>query len=181
MPERLVLRTPRLDLVAATLRHVDAELQDHAALARALGANVPGEWPPGEYDRGAQEFFRGQLVARGPAIVGWLTWYAVTRRADGGRDALVAGAGFFGPPAHRSVEIGYSVVPSARRRGFATEVVRALLAHAFAQPDVDEVVAHTSDENVASTRVLLRCGFSRVGAGPDPGSVAYRATRAPRA
>ena len=75
----------------------------------------------------------------------------------------------------------YSVVPSARRRGFATEVVRALLAHAFAQPDVDEVVAHTSDENVASTRVLLRCGFSRVGAGPDPGSVAYRATRAPSA
>ena len=179
MPERPVLRCPRLDLVAATLAHVDAELQDHAALARVLGATVPGEWPPGEYDRGAQEFFRSQLASQGPSIVGWLTWYAVTRRADGGRGELVAGAGFFGPPAGGSVEIGYSVVPSARRRGLATEIVRALLARAFAHPAVAEVVAHTSDDNVASTRVLLRCGFRRVGAGRDSGSVEYRATRSP--
>lgn len=179
MPETLILRSPRLDLVAATLNHVDAELQDHAALARALGATVPEAWPPGEYDRGAQEFFRCQLASQGPSIVGWLTWYAISRHADGGRDALVAGAGFFGPPAEGSVEIGYSVVPAARGRGLATEIVRTLLAHAFAHPAVDEVIAHTSDENVASTRVLLRCGFSRVGPGPEPGSVEYRVKRAP--
>lgn len=175
----LVVRTPRLDLIAATLNHVDAELESHAALERVLGAAVPADWPPGEYDRAAQAFFRRELASGGSSRVGWLTWYAVTRNDDGGRAALVAGAGFFGPPVDGCVEIGYSVVPAARGRGIATEVVRALVSHAFTHPGVDEVVAHTSDENVLSTRVLLRCGFRRVGPGTDPGTVEYRTRRPP--
>lgn len=71
------------------------------------------------------------------------------------------------------MEVGYSVVPEARGRGVATEVVGALVAFAFSHPAVDRVVAHTSDENVASTKVLQRNGFDRVGAGVEPGSVAY--------
>ncbi len=117
----LVIRTPRLDLVAATLSHVDAELEGHAALGLVLGAAVPPDWPPGEYDRPAQEFFRRELLASGSSRVGWLTWYALTRDADGGRADLIAGAGFFGPAADGRVEIGYSVVPAARGCGHATD------------------------------------------------------------
>ena len=173
----LLIQTPRLDLIAATLEHVEAELQSHAALRLVLGAAVPRGWPPGEYDRNAREFFRTQLASGGPSQVGWLTWYAVTRNATGARKSLVAGAGFLGPPANGVVEIGYSVVPKARGRGYASEIIRALLAYAFEHPAVNEVIAHTSDENVASTHVLLRCGFSRVGPGPEPGSVEYRTKR----
>ncbi len=175
-PAELLVRTPRLDLVAATLEHVQAELQSHAALAQILGAEVPQGWPPGEYDRDAQEFFRAQLSSN-PSLVGWLTWYAIARNAAGVRESLVAGAGFLGPPADGVVEIGYSVVPRVRGRGYAGEIVGALVAHAFEEPAVDEVIAHTSDENVASTRVLLRCGFRRAGPGPEPGSVEYRTGR----
>ena len=75
------LRTPRLDLVAATLAHVDAELASPTALADLLGAAVPADWPPGEYDRGAQVFLRGRLVAEGPSGVGWFTWTERTRPA----------------------------------------------------------------------------------------------------
>lgn len=177
----LIVRTRRLDLVAATLAHIDAELQNHSALGQLLGASVPEDWPPGEYDRNAQEFFRTQLASDGPSQVGWLTWYAVTRNAAGVRGSLVAGAGFLGPPVNGVVEIGYSVVPEARGLGYASEIVNALVAYAFEHPAVNEVIAHTSDENVASTRVLLGCGFSRVGPGPESGSVEYRARRTPRA
>jgi hypothetical protein len=100
----LLVRTPRLDLIAATLDHLDAELEGHAALQDLIGAAVPEDWPPGEYDRNAQEFFRARLASGGPSLVGWLTWYAVTRDPAGGRGALVAGAGFLGPPAGGSVE-----------------------------------------------------------------------------
>ena len=172
----LLIRTSRLDLVAATLEHVKAELQDRSALARLIGAGVPEEWPPGEYDRDAQEFFRTQFESD-DSLVGWLTWYAIARNERGEREALVAGAGFMGPPAEGTVEIGYSVVEWARGRGYATEIVNALVAHAFRHPAVEEVVAHTTDANVASTKVLLRCGFRRVGPGPEPGSVEYRAKR----
>ncbi len=176
IPELLV-RTARLDLVAATLQHLEAELTDRAALERLLGASVPEDWPPGEYDRGAQEFFRSQLATGGDSVVGWLNWYVVTRNPEGCREALVGGAGFLAPPAEGVVEIGYSVVEAARGRGFATEIVEGLLAYAFSHQEVAEVIAHTSDENVASTRVLARCGFNRVGPGPQPGSVEYRAKR----
>lgn len=173
MPE-LVLRTARLCLVAATLEHTDAELRDRAELQRLLGASVPEDWPPGEYDREAQEFFRSMMNSQGAALHGWLNWYVVTCSAEGAREALVAGAGFLGAPSDGVVEIGYSVVESARGRGFATEIVAALVAHAFRHEHVVEVVAHTSDANVASTRTLLRCGFARVGPGAEPQSVQYR-------
>ena len=174
----LLLQTPRLDLVAATLEHVEAELNDRAALESLLGVPIPEDWPPGEYDRNAQEFFLSQFVSSGgSSITGWLNWYAVTRNPSGLREALVACAGFLGPPKNGTVEIGYSVVPAARGCGYATEIVNALVAHALTHPDVNEVIAHTSDANAASTRVLLRCGFSRVGLGLEPGSVEYRTQR----
>jgi len=50
----LLLQTPRLDLIAATLDHVEAELNDPAALEGLLGVSIPEDWPPGEYDRNAQ-------------------------------------------------------------------------------------------------------------------------------
>ena len=133
--------TPRLVLVAADLEHVEAELRGRAALQSVLGASVPDDWPPGEYDRGAQEFFRDRLAAEGPSCVGWLTWYAMTRTGAGARDALVAGAGFFGPPQDGRVEIGYSVVAAARGQGYASEIVTELCAFAFSQEDVHTVHA----------------------------------------
>ncbi len=174
------LRTPRLELIAATLEHVEAELRGQSELAKLLGARVPPDWPPGEWDRPAQEFFRELLARHGPRMEGWLSWYAVTLTPAGERDTLVANGGFSGPPMDGVAEIGYSVVPAARRVGYATEIVKALVAHAFEDPGVREILAHTSDENVASTRVLLRCGFNRVGAGPEPGSIKYRRAAAPR-
>ncbi len=178
--ERL-LRTKRLDLVASTLQHVEAELKCPSALGPLLGASIPPGWPPGEYDRHALEFFHSQLQAGGRGVIGWYGWYAIARNSQGVRESLVAGAGYLGPPSDGVVEIGYSVIPDARRQGYATEIVAALVARAFEEPSVQHVIAHTSDENVPSTRVLLACGFERVGPGTEPGSVQYRAKRTPHA
>ena len=174
----LILRTERLDLIAATLRHVKAELQSYSVLGDLLSAEVSGEWPPGEYDRDAQEFFRQELERGGQSLVGWLTWYCVAR---GEPRTLVAGAGYFGPPAGRKVEIGYSVVNAARGKGYAKEIVMALIERAFEQPTVEEVVAHTAEDNAASNGVLLACGFKRVGSGAQPRSIAYSLARNDRA
>jgi RimJ/RimL family protein N-acetyltransferase len=177
MPEaELILRTPRLELVAATLGHLEAELAGNGELQKILGAAVPDDWPPGEYDRAAQELFREMMAGGGPGLVGWLTWYAVARDAGGGK-SLIGGAGFHGSPASGVVEIGYSVLPAERGRGYAGEMVRALVAWAFSHGDVEEVIAHTSDENATSTRVLLGCGFTRIEPESDADSVEYRIKR----
>ena len=175
--QTVLLRTTRLDLVATTLRHIEAELDNPQALQPLLGAVIPPGWPPGEYDRHALEFFRERLTTGGPSHVGWYGWYAITRDTAGRRDTLVAGGGYFGPPSDGSVEIGYSVIPDARERGYATELVEALVTHAFACDDVRYVMAHTSDSNIGSTRVLAKCGFTPIGPGNEPGTVQYRRER----
>jgi RimJ/RimL family protein N-acetyltransferase len=173
----LAIRTERLDIVAATLEHLRAELDCPARLEQLLGAAIPAGWPPGEYDRPAIEFFRDRL-AETPSAAGWYSWYAAERANDNRRATIVAAGGYFGPPsADGSVEVGYSVVHSYRGRGFATELVRALVSRALSLPVVRRVVAHTRAENIGSIRVLDRCGFVLTGAGEEPGLWRYACER----
>jgi RimJ/RimL family protein N-acetyltransferase len=60
------------------------------------------------------------------------------------------------------VEIGYWVLPHARRRGIATQIARLLAEHAFAL-GVERVAAYVNVDNPASERVLERAGFTREG------------------
>lgn len=167
------IRTERLDLVAATVAHLEAELASPASLSSLLAASVPAGWPPGEYDRPAIEFFHRRL-GEDPGAVGWYSWYAVRRPADGEPATVVGAGGYFGPPGDDgTVEIGYSVVAGFRRRGFAAELVRALVSRALATPGVTRVIAHTHPDNCASVKVLERCGFSLVGPGEEPGTVQF--------
>ena len=116
--------TDRIDLVASTLDHLLAELDSSEHLASMLNAEIGPGWPPGEYDRGAQEFFRDRLIDGGEKVVGWYGWYAMKRAHAGQPAAVVAAAGFFGPPDEAGVvEIGYSVVESFQKQGYATEIV----------------------------------------------------------
>lgn len=74
----------------------------------------------------------------------------------------VGGIGFFGPPDEEArVTIGYGIVPSARRRGFACRAVTELLAIA-AEHGVQVVQAVTDLENLPSQRVLLSTGFGEL-------------------
>jgi ribosomal-protein-alanine N-acetyltransferase len=169
----MIIRTGRLDLVAATSAHLEAELVSPARLGSLLGANVPEGWPPGEYDRPAVEFFLARLTEN-PGAEGWYGWYAIERAADGRPATLVGAGGYFGPPGDDgTVEIGYSILPDFRGRGFATELVQALIARAFATPGVGRVIAHAFPENIGSAKVLERTGFVPAGPGREPGTVRY--------
>src|SRR5262245_8514873 len=113
----------RLTLIPATPALLLAELADPAQLGAALGAALPEDWPPGEYDRSAAEFFLARLSAGGPEAVGWYGWYAVHRATDDSPATLVAAAGYAGPPGvSGAVEIGYSVAAAWRGQGLATEL-----------------------------------------------------------
>lgn len=167
------IRTRRLELVPASLALVEAELESTGALAKLLDAAIPGSWPPGEYDRAAMEFFHDQL-AENPAAAGWYGWYTIHRPADSNATVLVGAGGYFGlPGADGIAEIGYSIVPEFRARGFATELVQALVSRALSMPEVLRVIAHTNPTNLGSIRVLERCGFCLVGSNREAGMVQY--------
>ena len=177
MTPPLSVRTARLELIAATLDLLEAELAGPAALGAMLGVPVPSSWPPGEYDRDALDFFLSRIFTYGPSVVGWYNWYAIEIGADGRRESLVAGAGYMGPPMEELVEIGYSVVPEARGRGFATEIVQGLVTHALAVDSVQTVIAHTLASNATSQGVLKRAGFLAAGPGSEPGVLRFERSR----
>jgi len=173
------IRTARFEMIAMNLATIEAELAGPEVLSALLGVAVPLSWPPGEFDRDAMLYFQRCLEGSSPEKAGWYGWYVFSISPSGRRLALVGSAGYLGPPAAGTVEIGYSVIPEARNQGIATECVRALVARAFGFPDVLCVVAHTRDDtNAASTKVLLSSGFRRIGAGCESGLVRYQRDRA---
>jgi ribosomal-protein-alanine N-acetyltransferase len=66
------------------------------------------------------------------------------------------------PQSYNAIELGYSVVPSARGRGYVTEAARAVLTAAFAALDVPSIRAKCRHDNPKSAAVLLRCGMTEL-------------------
>ena len=165
------LITNRLELTAATLAHVCAELEAPERLAALLDAQVEPGWPPGEYDRDAQEFFRDRLKEGGMPVAGWLGWYAVRR---GTPSVLIGAGGYFGPPGEDGVvEIGFSIMPAWQNSGYATELSGMLIKNAFTDIRVKKVIAHASPVNVASCKVLEKCGFNYICRDEESGNSLY--------
>lgn len=168
--------TERLELVPATVELTRAALQGQAALAAALGSSVPATWPPDLLDRPALKFTLKRL-RESPEEAGWWLHFVVLTDGATGR-LLIGSAGYKGPPSSDGmVEVGYGIVRDQQRRGFASEAVRGLLAHAFAIPAVQRVVAETLPELTPSIGVLAKCGFQLIGEGSEPGVIRYELTR----
>jgi GNAT superfamily N-acetyltransferase len=173
----LFLQTTHLDLVAASLLHVDAELAGPKQLGKLLGVVVPKDWPPTGVERAFVEQVRQRLMLDGQAGVGWYGWYAVCRHTALQPSTLVGVGGFFGPPDDTgTVELGFAVLPTFRGRGHATEMVRTLAAHALSQPGVERIVADSLVKDRPTQAVLLRNGF-RIGPSPEPGILRCERTR----
>lgn len=95
------------------------------------------------------------------------TVWLVVRRADG---RIIGDLGTHGPPdGEGSVEIGYSLAPSARGQGIGTAAVAALVGRLAAVPGIHRLTAVTGARNRASRRLLERQGFRVMGlpAGTD--------------
>jgi len=96
----------------------------------------------------------------------WAFGFAFQDRSSG---AAIGMGGFKGPPGKDGlVEVAYGVNPEHRKKGYATEATRALVAFAFDSGKVRRVIAHTLPQANPSTRVLTKCGFRFVGDVIDP-------------
>ena len=96
----------------------------------------------------------------------WIHGFKLVHCDSGG---VVGMCGFKGPPdADGVVEIAYSVNPEHQGKGYATEAAQGLVGYAFCHEPVRVVRAHTLPQTNASTRVLAKCGFRRVGDVIDP-------------
>ena len=151
--------TPRVELVAldaATLRSL-AEGDLAAANRTAPVALTP--YLAGPECQGVWRI-RARQVVEDPPSAAWVTrivW-------DPDRGAAVGRAGYHGPPdEHGMVEVGYSVDPDLRRRGYARAAMQVLLDRAIAHPDVRVLRATISPDNEPSLNLVASFGLERNG------------------
>lgn len=64
---------------------------------------------------------------------------------------------------NKNPEIGYGIFGEFQGKGYATEAVRIALNWAFQNPEVKAVEAETEPRNIASQKVLEKCGFKATG------------------
>jgi [ribosomal protein S5]-alanine N-acetyltransferase len=160
-----VIHAPRLDLVLMSPTLMRALLAaDWDQAWELLGARIPAEW------RGEDWRWLGQRPDQAeadPSAMPWLPRVLLLRAADesGRQEPVVVGeAGFHGQPdGDGRVEIGYMVVSEHRRRGYAEEAVRALMAWATAEYDITRFRAGISPQNTSSLRLIRKLGFAQVG------------------
>lgn len=160
--------TPRLRLVAVDAHLAGLQLDDRKGFFRILNVQAEATWPPELNNTESMAQTRDRLAAH-PHEAGWHAWVFIMRWADDAPGRLVGNGGFYGPPDEKGgVEIGYSMLPSFREQGLATEAVQALCDWALTQPSVRTIRARTPLSGNASRRVLEKCGFALAGEESDP-------------
>jgi len=103
---------------------------------------------------------RLKQIAQDPGSAEWVARAAV-HEPDG---TVVGHAGFHGPPDGTGmVEVGYSVEPAHRRRGYARAMLGELLRWAADDGRVHTVRASMSPDNAASLATIAGFGFTQVG------------------
>jgi [ribosomal protein S5]-alanine N-acetyltransferase len=129
-----------------------------------LGARVPDEWRDEDWQWIGQ---RPDQAEADPSVRPWLPRVMLLRPTGVGdmqKPIVVGEAGFHGPPdGGRRVEIGCMVVSEYRRRGYAEEAARTLMAWATAERGISRFRACISPHNTPSLNLVRKLGFVQVG------------------
>ncbi len=141
--DRLILREPRLDDAAQV-----AALANNRKIAE-MTALIPHPY-------GLEDAAR--WLTSLPAEAGHWN-FAIVERESG---KLVGTCGY-GKRHDLGPEIGYWIGEPFWGRGYATEAIRAVVDHLFSVTALDEIAAGCRVTNVASRRVLEKCGFQWTG------------------
>ena len=108
------------------------------------------------------EIFLGAMESRHSMEreIGYAMW-AVEARSTGqflGQCGLRPAA-TMDPNAGSEIDLAYHFVPASWGKGYATEAVTAVLAHALGPLGLDEVMAVAMPDNVGSWRVMEKAGM----------------------
>jgi RimJ/RimL family protein N-acetyltransferase len=146
------------------------QLATRGVARRVSRAKRDARWdPPWSEDypmegdkRACLAYLRQLPVMGGPSRSSPYGYYQILLAGE-----VVGGIGFHGPPRDGLVEVGYGVVPGARRQGVASEALRAVLDVAAGLEPVKRVCGRTTPDNFASQRVMVSAGMQLVGRDPE--------------
>jgi RimJ/RimL family protein N-acetyltransferase len=136
---------------------------DRAAAAHLAAYRIPADFPNASALKLVR--YRRDQIANDASWVPWSLRAIVLRAAQ----SMVGYVNFHGPPGvndtatPNAVELGWTVFSSHRRKGYATETARALMAWAASEHGIRRFVSSTTPDNAPSLRVHEKLGFARTG------------------
>jgi ribosomal-protein-alanine N-acetyltransferase len=140
--ERLVLRPPTLDdLPAWHAIYLDAEEVWYGAPRSSLGENRD------KLERQIAQFEEHGFGMCAVELVGETIGAAGLQPLEGGPE----------------IEVGYRFLKEHWGHGYATESARASIAYGFDELGLERIVAVALETNLASRRVLEKCGLNEIG------------------
>jgi [ribosomal protein S5]-alanine N-acetyltransferase len=151
----------RLELVSLTPSFIGAVLAGGDA---DESFEPPRDWPD-DHDRGFLELRLRQMQQD----AGFQEWSVRAVVLPDAKRPMIGHAGFHGPPgtnaikAPQAVELGYTIFEPFRRRGYATEVARALMEWAEKKHGIRHFVASVGPWNEPSLAMMRRLGFEQTG------------------
>jgi [ribosomal protein S5]-alanine N-acetyltransferase len=149
------LVTERLELKPLPAHAAAALPEDREEASRILGATLAAQWPQPDLLNVLPRQATASLETESFGI------WVITESKSG---IVVGDIGFHGSPDDSgSIEVGYSVIPDRRGRGYATEAGGAIVEWVRSQPGVQVIVAGCDSNNLPSIRTLERLGFRRTG------------------
>lgn len=149
------LTTQRLDIVPLTLDQFALLLEGTEKMEAALKLNVSGAEMDSHTEQ-AMKWLYETAVLKKDAYLWYTNWQIILRKEN----RAIGSACFKGAPDKEGeVELGYGIYENYQCFGYMTEAAKALLAWAASQPNVQSVIAETEKTNIASQRVLEKCGM----------------------
>lgn len=151
------IQTERLRVVPLNTEQLKLLLENIPQLEKELSCTYKGEEIKGELlDIIKQQI---KIMSKDKDNYLWLTFWQFILKSD---NSIIGSACFKGLPDNDGkVEIGYGINLAYQRHGYTTEAVKAMCKWVLNQPGVNQIIAETDKSNIASHKVLKKCGMKK--------------------
>lgn len=152
--DNIILLTDRLEIIPLNAHELELITDDVKQFEKELNCEYRGE----EMEGIILKIFKGQIdaVKKSGEQYYWNTFW-LFRIKD---NEFIGSACFKGAPNEKGqVELGYGINKQYQNYGYTTEAVKEMCKWALKQSDVNEVIAETEKQNIASQKVLIKCNM----------------------
>ena len=151
------IETDRLLLIPMTFEFVSKLLQDDVAAYTEFNVKPNQEWP-NEDTREILPILKEKLSVQ-PFPHGFGAWLFI----DKWNHTIIGDGGFKDPPnKDGEINLGYGIIESKRRQGYAYEAVAALIRWGLSERTVREITAECLRSNYVSHHLLRKLGMVEV-------------------
>ena len=168
------IESERLRMIPLTNELLQLCNANRAAMELAVGLNISNmkvdPFYKNEVDDAMANFWLPKTREHPDAYIWYTNWEIILKSTN----ISIGGMGFAGEPNERGeAETGYMIDQQHHNKGYATEALQLLSGWALAQERVNAIIVHTYEDNMASKKLLMKCGFEEV-AKDESGLMTFR-------